>query len=88
MDPNAYPAIVTVLVIVIAVLIAYLVIQPRENQWLDAYLDEANRHLQTLDALDALDASHRALQADYLARGRELAAAEARARAAERELLP
>ncbi len=88
MDPNTYPVLVAVLLFVIAVLIACLVVGRHVDvdQWQDAYLDEANRHQQTRDALTALGDSHRELQANFLTQGRELATAEAKLRAAEREL--
>lgn len=88
MDPNLYPATVALLLFVIAVLLSYLVYRPvAGNQWRDAFLNQMDVNDLLRDRNTELRADLADMASAYSRQVKRADAAEAKARAAERELL-
>lgn len=82
---NGAEAAITVLLFVVIVLLAYAwTQQQRVSLWRDAYAGEVARNQARDGAIESLRAAHRELQHAFLAQGKELTIALAKAAAAER----
>ncbi len=87
MDINVWFLITPTLLLIVAVLCELALVRRWRRvaaDWRDLYAGELRAHTSTREALDALKQSHRELQADFLAQGRDLTLARGLVSAAER----